>query len=148
MSRARFTATVTATGYFTLLGRVTAIDAGGPISPANPAEGRLLRIADVNAVNGIVLTLYDLSAATPSTPLAGYPVTLAPAAALVDVIQNAGVWLNLDTFGGNFQATIAGSNIPNFSPDHTYLATVKFTTTGGGANFGEWILPAAHVGPP
>ena len=132
----QFSANIDANGDCTIVGRVTACDATGPISPANPLEGNLILQADLAS---ITLYLYDLQVSETS-PVAGYPVALSIASVIYNTLQNTGVFLNVDQWGANFAYTITAANFPK--QWETYRARVLFTTTGGGKNWGSWILKA------
>lgn len=132
----QFAADIDAQGDVTILGRVTARDATGSLSPANPQEGYLLKQADLAS---ITLYLYDRQVSE-SSPVAGYPIPLTISAVIYDTIQATDIWLRIDQWGGNFSVTLAASNFP--TQWENYRVRVKYITTGGGTNWGSWTLKA------
>lgn len=113
-------------GSFSVLARVTSLDATGDEQALG--EGGCVQQADVSS---IACKVYSLG--TDPDNLAGTEVTPAPtvavASSVLDTLRTAG-WTK-DTYGYNFRHDVAPAYVPN--PNEYYLVEYKFTLVTGGA---------------
>lgn len=110
-------------GDCTVLARVTARNGTG-LATGIVGEGNWIKQADLST---ITCKVFDLSSATPDTPITTPTVTIA--SAILDAPVTATTLWEQDDTGYNFLHDLAAANFP--TGDHRYLVEYEFTLTGG-----------------
>lgn len=121
-------------GGFSILARVTALDATG--TEVVPSEGPCLKQVDVASITCRVYSLganKDNASGTQITPAP----TLTPAANLFDTLRTSGWPTDKDSSGYNFRHDVAASFVPN--QDEWTLLEYKLTLSAGLGSGVVWV---------